>query len=536
MIDIRLRISEEAFKTSSLTTYPGISQGDFPNWGHYDSSKMEPSTVSEPEKLSDEAISLSMQDPATICTVENPEPQNVIPEKEVLQVDHAPEDGISGHDNQEPPIQEQSVPPTNEPEDLPEDKSEGPPVDEKHNSPILWCRVELNDPEKWAKCVIFQNPSGHPGFPPPESDQDDSEMTESEDDSDQSPRIIYSNRFVDRQDGIVVADPWPEPLKLDHERGKPTGWKQQHHRPVIELVTIVRTNIDSMNMNRTYYKSTETILSDPRVAADLSSREVIIDSVRIIDAFKATIAYYPGLELLGITMTIPEPYCVFHHYSKEIKVLQETYDASSEGTFGDEQLEIVPPGSESHNMETREHLKVLCDFIERQNLKEVDLERERYDRPAPVATYRMMWLLFKPGTRVYYFSGGRAIAGVVISLQTDSGSKRPGLRSLKFWSLDFDGFKLGRRELSHIFKPFDGEKKIIELPVCPCEIYDRQDDNSLRDKLISRGERYWKFLQGAQVDYDGKLPNEAIDWVRSFLVIRFTCRQIVFHDTNEIFV
>ncbi|KAG8169823.1 hypothetical protein KVR01_000568 [Diaporthe batatas] len=400
-------------------------------------------------------------------------------------------------------------------------------ADGENGRPVIWCRVELRDPENWAKCLLLKEDRHHwqgldridvPQDKARESDMGEND-TGNEDHTDQSispedPPILYSNHFVDRKDNVIVADPWPEALDFDKERENPAGSSLQRGATIIQFVTTIGTNIDNAPYYTHTYRDTQSILSDATVAADVIRREVVIHSVPIINVFKAMVTYFPGLELLGITMTIPEPYCAFYHYHKEIKALRRALNAPTTSPVGNIPSQTTP----LWHPDTSKHLQILSDFIEGESLLEVELEQERHRRNPPVATYRMMWLLFKPGTMVYHISGGRATAGIVISVQTDIGRKRAGLRSLKFWHLDFDGFKMGRREVSYDFKPFEGEKKILDLAVCPCEIYDAQDNESLREKLISRGKRFWKFLPGVQVDYDGRLPEEAIDWTGRVIV------------------
>lgn len=474
------------------------------------------------------------QDSAPDCPIENPTPQDVIENTNLNPVNEDAADQALDHGENKSSAEEASIPRTT----ASQVTTEKTPADE-NVPPIFWCRVELNDPTHWSKFVVL--PGGRQGLRPvgvpPLGTGTAKHGTPHETGAVQSrspeiPLVKYSNKFLGRGNRIVTIHPWPEALDLDQERGKPAGSKAGHHKPIIELVTIVRTNIEINPYTQDLHRDTRAILSDPRVTAEFVGKEVAIDSVRIVDAFKAMITYYPGLELRGITMTIPEPFCVFYHYYEELKALRETQNHSTESPNENKHTENTTTGHETHNSETVEHLKILCDFIEGQNLKDVELERKRHLQNPPVATYRMMWLLFKPGTRIYNFSSGRATAGVVISAQTDSGSQRPGLRSLKFWTLDFDGFKLGRRELSHNFRPFDGEKMVSELPVSPCDLYDAQDNNRLRDELIHRGKMFWKFLPGAQVDYDGKLPNEAIEWVSPLLSLDPSTREILLCDTE----
>lgn len=486
---------------------------------------MESSVLPEKPEFTDGPILCAMQDSATSCTIENTIPQDVIANEQTFSVNNSPAVQGLDRDGNKSSAQEASITLTS----ASQATAEKPPADEKHVPQNIWCRLELNDLMEQAKHVMPEGPGGKERYrlnfflQAEGSTVDHSAQREDDQNPTLSPNtasIKYSNRFLDIEDRIVTVESWPEALDLDRERGKPAGGELQHHQSIIELVTIVRTNIDMrMMMHHHQFSSANTrgILFNPKVTADFARRELVIGSLRIVNAFKATITYYPGLELRGVTMTIPEPYCVFYHYYQELKALQKAHDSSSGHLASAKEPETTPTGPQTHNLETREHLKILFDFLECQNFEDVELERKRHLQNPPVATYRMMWLLFKPGIRVYHFSGGRAVAGVVISIETDSVSQRPGLRSLDFWTLDFDGFKLGRREVSHNFRPFDGEKLISDLPICPCDIFDAQDNNCLRDKLISRGKKFWKFLPGAQVDYEGKLPNEGIEWVSLFL-------------------
>lgn len=488
----------------------------------------------EPPKM---AASSPEKGGATSCTTENPKPRESIAEAEPVSVNDVPKGPGLDHDESKSPILEAFVSQTTVPGGT-DGTSKKPSPDDEHTQPTLWCRVELHDPQQWAKCVIVDNPIEkqflhtteapekntrtnlwqytallkHIAKRPPVRNAPPIPHTPPvpRASTTNSSPIGYSNRFLDRNGQFLFTQSWPEALDFDLERGKAAGLMAQSHKPIIELITTVKTNIDTANK---VYSDTPAILSNPSVTADYSLREVVIHSICIIEAFKATILYYPGLDLQGMELTISEPYSAFWHYHQELKAIQTTGCTFLEPPVGDKQPETTPTGSQSPNADTIQHLKLLCDLIESQNLEEVKLEQERHRQDPPVATYQMMWLLFKPGTRVYYFSDGRATAGVVVSIQTDNDPQRLGPRSLKLWSLDFDGFKLGRRALRYKFKPFDGEKRVSELHVCPCDIYDAYDNSCLRSELISRGRKFWNFLPGIQVDYEGKLPNEAMEWV-----------------------
>lgn len=496
-------------------------------------SIVEPEQADPVDMATSSSMAVHLQHDTTTLEPGNPSLENTTAAPKHVSNDGAtlgPDRNLPHQDeevNEQHPSQEAQGCSTTEHEHPPDDI---PPHDPSGKRPFIWCRVELQNEKQWANCTLFQVSDEKKNLEIPVPLQDRTEASEGGNShTDVSiqppipevPHIGYSNRFIDPEDDVLVSEPWPEVLDLDRERGRLAWSTTQHDKPMIELVTIVRTNLSARDVNvyRFNHYDTRGVLSDPRSATDYVGKEVVIDSVRIIDAFKAIVTYYPGLELQGIKMTIPEPYCVFYHYFDEIKAFQRNCFASADHHVGDGETEPSPlgPSSRYHDVETRHHLEILCQVIEEQNLQEVELERERHRQNPPVATYRMLWLLFRPGTKVYDFSSGRTVVGIVQSTHVDTGVRRPGLRTVKFWNLDFDGFKLGRRSLQHDFKPFEGERRITELAVCPCDIYDAQDQQRLRGELVSRGKMLWRLLRepGAQVDYKGRLPTEGIEWVRS---------------------
>lgn len=64
-----------------------------------------------------------------------------------------------------------------------------------------------------------------------------------------------------------------------------------------------------------------------------------------------------------------------------------------------------------------------------------------------------------------------------------------GVLHIDFWNLDFDGVKLGRCKQDFVLKPFDGERLVTKLEICPCGIYDMADGGALRQGLLARGQK-----------------------------------------------
>lgn len=324
----------------------------------------------------------------------------------------------------------------------------------------------------------------------------------------------YSNKFLWSTGVHMFSEPWPDLLDLDRDRGKLAMAKGSTDESVLEIVTVVATNLSPNSRAR---NNTNWIISNSSVGTQTVGKEVIIHSRRVMDALQFLIKYYPDLDLGGLAVRIPQPYALFYHHINEIKAFQDTHHRPKE----DQPANDTPtPGSKRTHIqtcdeETYKHLEILREVIENDNLTEVQEELDRHHQSPAVATYSMLWLLFKPGTKVYIRRLGSPVsAGVVLSIQggdLDPGKSEPF--SIDYWTLGFDGARLGRLPHNFVIKPFVGERRISELEITPCNFYDAEDSGALRDHLINRGQKYWKFLPGFQVDYEGKLPKDQSDWV-----------------------
>ncbi len=99
----------------------------------------------------------------------------------------------------------------------------------------------------------------------------------------------------------------------------------------------------------------------------------------------------------------------------------------------------------SHNLQpekTKSHIKVLLAFLDAKYAKKIEDEEARHRKSPPTATFEMLWMLLKPGTRVYTYIDGELAAFVIRSAGTDQKSN-PGWYNVELWYLDFnsDGFR-----------------------------------------------------------------------------------------------
>ena len=77
-------------------------------------------------------------------------------------------------------------------------------------------------------------------------------------------------------------------------------------------------------------------------------------------------------------------------------------------------------------------------FLDEKYLRRIEEEESRHKKSPPTATFEMMWMLWKPGTRVYNDVDGELAAFVVKSAETDKTSN-PSYYAVVLWSLDFNG-------------------------------------------------------------------------------------------------
>lgn len=201
-------------------------------------------------------------------------------------------------------------------------------------------------------------------------------------------------------------------------------------------------------------------------------------------ALRSIVKYYPGQSLLGDTITINEPCSILVHYRKELREY----------------------GEECGDADTAYHISVLLKYLE-DNLGDKILEEDtRYQKATPVATFEMLWMLYKPGMDVYAELDEQRGGFVVQSTQPVTEDRVYGMPmplKIMMWYLNYDGIKVGRTSHEVIIAPFEGEREITSLKVIPAEFLDKDPSLSPRKRLEDRGEKFYGMLLGKQMDYNG---------------------------------
>ena len=98
--------------------------------------------------------------------------------------------------------------------------------------------------------------------------------------------------------------------------------------------------------------------------------------------------------------------------------------------------------SASEDDETKHHISVLLAYLE-ENLGSKILEEDsRYLKPTPVATFEMLWMLYKPGTDVYAQIDEQRGGFVVQSCEAVTENRKWGTPmplKVLMWYLDYNG-------------------------------------------------------------------------------------------------
>lgn len=406
------------------------------------------------------------------------------------------------------------------------------PEDEIGGGTLLWCQVTKRNHGELVGWGVSKCPACKQKVkrPLPQETQASNTAVSTDPTAGRPSQVRYSNKFL--WDTGHFSEPWPDLLDLDRDRGKVAMSQGPTDEPVLEVVSVVMTNLGPTPGIK---YTTTWFISNLFLGPDCLSKEIIIHSKRVMRVLQTLITYYPDFDLQRLYLRIPQPYILFHQYFEEIKEFQNSFHRLKGHQTG-----IEPPNSGSERTqlkvcdeETYKHLDIIREFIEGENGREVREEFQRHRQTPAVATYSMLWLLFKPGSKIYVRRLGSPVsAGVVLSVQ--GGDLKPIKSdpfSIDYWNLDFDGTRLGRCPNNCVVKPFVGEKRISELEVTPCSFYDAEDAGVLRNTLINCGLKYWKFLSGFQVDYRGKLPKEQREWVSlSVHTIVIECTMTLSYD------
>ncbi|KAI0006515.1 P-loop containing nucleoside triphosphate hydrolase protein [Xylariaceae sp. FL0662B] len=319
--------------------------------------------------------------------------------------------------------------------------------------------------------------------------------------------VSYEIEYRDVGGYWIGREDWPGILDL-HEARK--GEVAEGDEGVMKVVSVVWTNHAPNQVrgaSESQFIMEAGILTNHGVDVVPHGTRIEIYSQKFIEMLRKVVLYYPERSIDGKSLTLSEPYALIAYHLPEIEAFKSTFQENGKSTA---QAKASSTGLPSRcDQVTYNHIETILTFAKESIWKgKVAEEEARHARKIPLATFSMLWLLYKPGTTVYTESDGRLAAYVVQRMSIDSAvlSLPPEKLSsyrIQLWYLDYDGKYVRRFSREVVIPPFVGEKPITELNVIPCKFQDGQDNGKVRDRLHSEGERWYKLLQGGLVGYQG---------------------------------
>lgn len=416
----------------------------------------------------------------------------------------------------------------------------GPTQPKAHHVASLWCPVRGRNHANLIEfgletCPLCKQDLKHPpeiGVSGPQGESvetieeasqkgaNNGSQSDNDSEASQESEPTFSIQFLDTAGGLITRRPWHEILDLETERAK----MSRQTDPPVETITIVAT---SMSPEYRKYMApgqldnfASGVLTNPNYTMEIDYVQVDIRSAHIKQALRQVLADSIESILSQDFSFMDMPYCLFYQHWDAIKAYQMTFKGAKDydESIGDIDLGKQKPGFKPCDEITYNHLTVLRNAIESQNLAAVLEEKKLHEQSPALATFGMLWLLLKPGTTVYTKIHGRLAACVIKVFEffpIFSFRKEFTAYRVHLWHLQYDGKVLGRHKLTRYISTFEGEKRLIDLEVIPAEFYDAYDGGILRRRLEARGEKYFKFISGPrQVEYRGDSLGQTTYWVR----------------------
>jgi len=279
--------------------------------------------------------------------------------------------------------------------------------------------------------------------------------------------------------------------------------------PAIEIVIEVKGKVkgDRPNERNLPYVS-RTQEASARFGPDgdfdvdvIQNPQILIHSEHIRKVLREIVDYYPSQNLNGKTVVVNWPYRVLVHYFDELK--ETAQKLSADAAVAVDLEEKAQRAAKAHDLAT------LLSYITPFYSQELEAEAARHRQSPSVATYDMLWLLYKPGTAVYTKMGGKYRAFIVLSIserkKTDKDLTPYWYRRRKpdkldkwcitVWYLALDGKRLYRRKRELFVEEFYGEREVTSLSVVASEVWDKLDGGAVRKELEDRGRAYYSVLR-----------------------------------------
>ncbi|KAH7396153.1 hypothetical protein BKA66DRAFT_566658 [Pyrenochaeta sp. MPI-SDFR-AT-0127] len=218
-----------------------------------------------------------------------------------------------------------------------------------------------------------------------------------------------------------------------------------------------------------------------------------IHSPYLLNILKSVIEYsseQPGGDIEGLNGgNFTYPYRDLYHHMDDL----HSYKTDATG--------LRARHSSKFNQKCDEHIDLLVEYLHSRPGIPINDFKAQWERKTPVTTFAAVWLLLKPGTDVYVRETDGTLNTYVVDVVSDSvigedGRPSSDKYSVLVWNLVCGGRMIYRRTRSITVNVFDNEREITALPLFPVSFIDKNDGGALKQKLIDRGQQYFKCSKG----------------------------------------
>jgi hypothetical protein len=224
---------------------------------------------------------------------------------------------------------------------------------------------------------------------------------------------------------------------------------------------------------------------------------LLVHSPHLQALLRSVIVYYPSFNLKGNKIEILHPFKPLMHYYNDLVALK--MDSERDKVEESHPIENFSPGETTNqtqpkalDKDTLHALDVLLEYLRPTFLSTLQPEESRYREG--MASYDLLWFLFKPGTDVYARVDGKIAAFVVAEFhQSESRGKDKSI--INCWSLAYKSRRVMKVKSQFTIWEFIGEKEIISLPVFPCTYLDKTDKGKTRASIEALGAKYYEILK-----------------------------------------
>ena len=178
--------------------------------------------------------------------------------------------------------------------------------------------------------------------------------------------------------------------------------------------------------------------------SSITEESMTIHSPYLIDIMPQIVSYYPAskstdskLRAGHQALKISKPYRMLGGAREKLKLLREKYES---------ELSDRDPSSEDKDEDVKRKRVTVkhVERLERELDKVLDepmkLEIDGYGQTPPVASFDMLWLLFRPGTEVYTVINEETVCCRVLTPVWETlNTGVPCTMELRMWFLDFNG-------------------------------------------------------------------------------------------------